>query len=107
MSGHFASVFAVENISRRIRNVVGPQIVAERRRLGWKQKDLLARLQIAGLPYSRLMLTRIENQIRGVYDYELQIIAVTLGVSLSSLLPRLDKTQASLDRIAQAGDADE
>lgn len=96
----------MENIQRRIRNVVGPQIVAERKRLGWKQKDLLARLQIANLNYSRLMLTRIENQIRGVYDYELQIIADVLGVDSDSLLPPISSTKSDLSNLAQNQDRD-
>jgi len=91
----------VENIQRRIRNVVGPQIVAERKRLGWKQKDLLAKLQIANLDYSRLMLTRIETQVRGVYDYELQIIASVLGVEPEKLLPTLRQTKSTLTLLSR------
>jgi transcriptional regulator with XRE-family HTH domain len=91
----------VENKAGCIRNVAGPQIVAARKRLGWKQKDLLAKLQIAGLNYSRLMLTRIENQIRGVYDYELQVIAAVLGVRPDELLPPVNRTRANLHHLAQ------
>lgn len=87
------------NNSRRFRNVVGPQIAAVRESLGWKQKDLEAKLQLANLDFSRVTVARIENRMRSVYDYELQIIAGVLRVSPEELLPPAEKTKDELDEL--------
>lgn len=85
------------NIRRRFRNVVGPQIAAAREALGWHQKDLEAKLQLAGLDFSRVTVARIENQMRSVFDFELQVIAHVLGVEPAKLLPPLKQTMADLE----------
>jgi len=87
------------NNGRRFRNVAGPQIAAARENLGWKQKDLEAKLQLAGLDFSRVTVARIENRIRSVYDYELQIIAGVLRVSPEQLMPPMEKTVEKLDEL--------
>lgn len=51
-----------------------------------KQKDFLARLQVEGMDINASALSKLEGQVRGVFDYELVIIARVLGVSLNWLL---------------------
>ena len=68
------------------RNIVGARIEMKRKELGMKQKDFLARLQVEGMDINASALSKLEGQVRGVFDYELVIIARVLGVSLSWLL---------------------
>ena len=68
------------------RNIVGSRVEAKRKELGMKQKDFLARLQVEGMDINASALSKLEGQIRGVFDYELVIIAKVLGVSLEWLL---------------------
>ena len=68
------------------RNIVGARIEMKRKELGMKQKDFLARLQVEGMDINASALSKLEGQVRGVFDYELVIIARVLGVSLNWLL---------------------
>lgn len=68
------------------RNIVGAKIEARRKELNMKQKDLLAQLQVAGLDINASGLSKLEGQVRSVYDYELIIISQVLGVSILWLL---------------------
>ena len=51
-----------------------------------KQKDFLARLQVEGMDINASALSKLEGQVRGVFDSELLIISRVLGVSLDWLL---------------------
>lgn len=68
------------------RNIVGAKIEKKRKELQMKQKDFLAQLQVAGMDINASGLSKLEGQIRSVYDYELVIIASVLGVSVAWLL---------------------
>lgn len=68
------------------RNIVGARIEAKRKELGMKQKDFLARLQVEGMDINASALSKLEGQVRGVFDYELIVISRVLGVSVSWLL---------------------
>lgn len=68
------------------KNLIGARVENKRKELGWKQKELLARLQINGLELNASALSKLEGQIRSVTDLELLIIAETLDVSLIWLL---------------------
>lgn len=68
------------------KNLIGARVENKRKELGWKQKELLARLQINGLELNASALSKLEGQIRSVTDLELLIIAETLDVSLMWLL---------------------
>lgn len=68
------------------RNIVGARIETKRKELGMKQKDFLARLQVEGMDINASALSKLEGQVRGVFDYELVIMARVLGVSLNWLL---------------------
>ena len=68
------------------RNIVGQRIEEKRKSIGMKQKDLLTQLQVAGIDLNASGLSKLEGQIRGVFDYEIVIISKVLGVSLPWLL---------------------
>ncbi len=68
------------------KNIVGARIEKKRKELGMKQKEFLAKLQVEGMDINASGLSKLEGQIRGVFDYELVVIARVLGVSLDWLL---------------------
>jgi hypothetical protein len=70
-------------------NVVGPAIRRLRRaaRPRITHMDLIARLEILGVPISEPALSKIENQQRAVLDYEVRAFAVALSVPMEKLYP--------------------
>ncbi len=72
------------------RNLVGHKIEAARKKLGMKQKHLLAQLQVNGVDMNASGLSKLEGQIRYVTDIELVALADILNVSVDWLLGRED-----------------
>lgn len=70
------------------RNIVGARVTEARLRLGMKQVDLLAKLQVAGISISIPALSLLEGQKRPVSDKELDALADILNVSVDWLLGR-------------------
>ena len=70
------------------RNICGARVTQARKNLGMKQKELLARLQVAGVDLSESTLSKLEGQTRAVSDRELLAIADILGISVAHLLGR-------------------
>lgn len=71
----------------RFKNLVGPNVRRLRVRAGLTQDQLAARLQMAGLEAAdRVVVAKIESQIRSLFDYELIILARVLKVDASELL---------------------
>lgn len=70
------------------RNIVGARVTEARKRLGMKQVDLLAKLQVAGIAISIPALSLLEGQKRPVSDKELDALANILNVSVDWLLGR-------------------
>ena len=70
------------------RNIVGSRVTEMRKKLGMKQIDLLARLQVMGVDISVPALSLLEGQKRPVSDIELNALADILGVSADWLLGR-------------------
>lgn len=68
------------------KNIIGARIEKKRKEMGMKQKEFLARLQVEGMDINASGLSKLEGQIRGVFDYEIVILAKVLGVSLGWLL---------------------
>ena len=64
------------------KNIVCPNVRKLRWERGLKQKDLAARLQIAGWSADRIAVSKIESRIRCVADYELLFLAKALGVNV-------------------------
>ena len=70
------------------RNLIGARVTEARLRLGMKQVDLLAKLQIAGIEISIPALSLLEGQKRPVSDIELNALADILRVDVDWLLGR-------------------
>lgn len=70
------------------RNIVGARVTQARLRLGMKQVELLAKLQVEGIAISVPALSLLEGQKRPVSDRELDALAKILNVSADWLLGR-------------------
>ena len=68
------------------RNLVGHRVTQARAKLGMKQHELLARLQVSGIEISAPALSLLEGQKRPVSDKELLALSEVLGVSVNWLL---------------------
>lgn len=68
------------------RNIVGARVTEARKKLGMKQVELLAKLQLAGVDMSVPALSLLEGQKRMVSDIELSALADILHVSVDWLL---------------------
>ena len=68
------------------RNMVGARVTEARLVKGMKQKELLAKLQTAGIEISTPALSLLEGQKRPVSDIELKAVSDILGVSVDWLL---------------------
>lgn len=71
---------------RKRRNIVGPVIRELREKKGMTQEQLTAKLNIGGWDYGRVVLAKIESQIREVTDYEMPALAQGLGIDPAELL---------------------
>lgn len=71
-------------------NLVGPRV----RRIRWerklRQKDLAAKLQIAGWPLDRAGVSKIESGFIKVSDRQLLYLMHVLKVDAHELLPTID-----------------
>ena len=70
------------------RNIIGRRVTEARLTKGWKQVELLAKLQLAGIDMSVPALSLLEGQKRPVSDIELKALAEILEVSPDWLLGR-------------------
>jgi transcriptional regulator with XRE-family HTH domain len=69
------------------RNIVGPQIMRIRTKIGWSQSDFAAACQRSGWDVSRGVIARIEGGVRWVADAELLHLARVLSVPVPELFP--------------------
>ena len=67
------------------RNLIGRRTEALRKARGIKQKDFIARLQVAGLDINPTSYSKLEGQTRIATDKEVLIIAQVLGVPMEDL----------------------
>ena len=68
------------------RYLIGAKVEDLRKKLGMKQKELLAQLQVHGVNVNASGLSKIEGQTRSVSDIELMAFAQILNVSVLYLL---------------------
>ena len=66
--------------------MIGARVTEARTTLGMKQKELLAKLQLAGIEMSVPALSLLEGQKRPVSDFELNALSEILGVSIDWLM---------------------
>lgn len=71
------------------RNIVGARVTEARSAAGMLQKDLLARLQVAGVEISLPALSLLEGQKRPVSDIELKALSEILNVDVRWLLGQI------------------
>lgn len=70
------------------KNIVGKRVAEARRRAkpSLTQDDLSGRLARLGVQLDRAAIAKIENNLRGVLDYELKALAEALGADVAWLL---------------------
>ena len=68
------------------KNIVGQRVTEARTKIGMKQVELLAKLQLAGVDMSIPALSLLEGQKRPVSDFELVALSDILDVSVDWLL---------------------
>ncbi|MFZ5969402.1 MAG: helix-turn-helix domain-containing protein [Bacillota bacterium] len=67
------------------RNVLGRKIKEMRKKKGITQEQLTARLNIQGIEIDQSRVSKIESQIRPIFDYQIEGFAKALGVSIEEL----------------------
>ena len=66
-------------------NIVGANIERLRKEQGIKQKDFIAKIQLAGVDMNPTSYSKLEGQIRVATDKEIYVIAHILGVDIKNL----------------------
>lgn len=72
------------------RNWIGSNLKKIRLLNGLSQEQLIAQLNLLGLDLDRTSLSRIENQNREVYDYELVYFSKALKINIVDLYDGID-----------------
>ncbi len=67
------------------KNIVGSNLRAIRTEKHLTQNDVAVKLQLMGLEFDRITVSRIENGLRFVPDYEVKLLADALEVSFNDL----------------------
>lgn len=66
-------------------NVIGKNVEKLRKERHIKQKDFIAKLQLAGWDVNPTSYSKLEGQVRAATDTEVYIIAKVLGVKMEEL----------------------
>lgn len=66
-------------------NIVGPNVRRIRTAKGWSQQLLSDRLELIPVYICRGSISRIEERVRTVTDFEIAGLAETLGVTIEDL----------------------
>lgn len=72
------------------RNFIGKNIKKFRIDRNLSQENLTGKLNILGLNIDRSALSRIENQQRELYDYEIFFFSKALGINVELLFKDID-----------------
>jgi transcriptional regulator with XRE-family HTH domain len=75
------------------RNLIGRRVETLRKARGIKQKDFIARLQVAGLDINPTSYSKLEGQVRIATDREVYVIAQVLGVPMEELFEDGETTE--------------
>lgn len=68
------------------RNITGATIKKLRLELGLTQAQLGARMEVQGILWDQKVVSCVELQRRGLYDYELKAVAIALETSVNNLV---------------------
>lgn len=68
-------------------NLIGQRVEELRKARGIKQKEFIARLQVAGLDINPTSYSKLEGQLRMASDKEVYTIAQVLEVDMRELFP--------------------
>lgn len=82
-------VLNIRKLALGDRNIVGARVTEARNAQGLLQKDLLARMQVAGVDISLPALSLLEGQKRPVSDIELKALSEILNVDARWLLGQI------------------
>jgi len=66
-------------------NIIGPNVRKYRLERGWSQQLLANKLELVPVYICRGSISRLEDQIRTVTDFEIAALAETLGVPIEAL----------------------
>jgi len=72
-------------------NIVGPTVRMLRRKNGWSQQTLSNKLELLPVYICRGSISRLEEQLRTVTDYEAAGLAKVLGVTIAELFTPEEK----------------
>lgn len=67
------------------KNCVGATIAKLRKERGWKQNELLAKMQVRGIDIGKSSISDLEGQNREIRGNELLALADIFGVSIEQL----------------------
>ena len=66
-------------------NMVGKRVEGLRKQRGIKQKDFIAKIQVAGCDMNPTSYSKLEGQVRSATDKEIYVISKILNVSMEDL----------------------
>ena len=66
-------------------NIIGPNVKKYRKERGWSQQLLADKLELIPVYICRGSISRVEERIRTVTDFEVAALAETLGVPIEAL----------------------
>ena len=66
-------------------NLIGPNVRKYRLQKGWSQQLLANKLELIPIYICRGSISRLEDRVRTVTDFEAAALAETLGVSIQDL----------------------
>ncbi len=66
-------------------NAIGANVERLRKAKGIKQKEFIAKMQVAGVDINPTSYSKLEGQVRSASDIETYIIAKLLGVAMEEL----------------------
>lgn len=71
------------------RNLIGTNIKALRKSKNITQEELAAKLNLIGVSIDRPMISKIENRLREINDFEIEAIANVLETNIENLFKRI------------------
>ncbi|NQY89958.1 MAG: helix-turn-helix transcriptional regulator [Colwellia sp.] len=73
-------------------NIIGKNVRLIREKKGWTQEQLAAKCNLIDWGISRSTLAKIESNVRGVTDIEVNYLAIALDIKIETLFLYQEKT---------------